>query len=38
MQLPNLSTLNWACEDVCGEVPFMGHNTTVCCAQSCKIY
>ena len=36
MHLPNLSSLSWACQDVCGNVSFLGHNTTVCCVQSCK--
>ena len=27
---------NWSCAGVCGEVSWLGHNTTVCCVESCK--
>ena len=31
-----LTPTNWTCEGVCGEVPYLGLNITVCCVGSCK--
>ena len=29
---------NWSCAGVCGEVPWLGQNTTVCCVESCEYH
>ena len=31
-----LPPANWSCAGVCGVKPWLGHNVTVCCVESCK--
>ena len=33
---PSIPSANWTCSGVCGQVAWLGHNTTVCCVETCK--